>query len=46
MVIHKHKKITHSDTKKMAGESSDTKDGSKKFVKQEHKKITNSETKR
>ena len=29
-----------SDTKKMAGENSDTKDGSKKLVRQEHKKMT------
>ena len=33
-----HKKITNSDTQKMADENSDTKDGSKKLVIQEHKK--------
>ena len=30
----------------MAGENSDTKDGSKKLVMQEYKKITNSDIKR
>ena len=34
------KKLPNSDTKKMAGENSDTKDGSKKLVRQEHKKMT------
>ena len=38
--MQEHKKITNSDIKKMAGENSDIKDGSKKLVRQEHKKMT------